>query len=143
MQAQDASIELPTMADRDAGYIALANVMGPFRRMALYKRFGPMNAQSLLLRQAELLNLQAKLSACAAVDRDAGLDYDTNALSLIESKENDGNDEQWKLHLEIREKLDAYSISLNRCACCERYAADCRSRFCIVAAGKSAQATSA
>jgi hypothetical protein len=91
------------------GYDALSSLMGPFKSAALYKRFGSLNARSLLLQQAELLYLERKLHAFAGFDKDEGLPFYKDAGSLIKSGETGENDEQWRLLQVIRGKLNEYS----------------------------------
>lgn len=89
------------------GYPALARLMGPYTGMAMYKRFGVLNAHSLLLQQAELLDLEQQFDLQAAVDRSAGLNYDEKALNLLHSPTH--SDKQWQLAKSVRERLKDYS----------------------------------
>ncbi|KAK3638735.1 hypothetical protein LTR56_012842 [Elasticomyces elasticus] len=96
-----------------AGYTALATVMGPFHRMRMYKRFAALSAHNLLLQQAEVLDLESQLQAQVIADRKIGLPYERNARSMIESgRISDKSGHQWRLVLQIREKLSDYNAAL-------------------------------
>jgi hypothetical protein len=105
MQAQNAALQ---------GYPALAQVMGPHPSMAIFKRFATLNARSLLMQQAELLLLQRELDVMMASDQVDGLPYDTNAEKLIDSAQDGPDDAQLTLVLDIRGKLEKYSMISTR-----------------------------
>ncbi|KAK5729284.1 hypothetical protein LTR15_002426 [Elasticomyces elasticus] len=101
------------MAEKSVGYPELASFMGPFRRMGLYKRFAALNAYSLLVQQAEILDLEAKLRARIEVDMEAGLPYHKNVFSLMETVQTSGSvAPQWQMLLDIRGKLKEYNAAV-------------------------------
>lgn len=92
------------------GYPALASIMGPFPSLGMYKRFGQLNSYNLLVRQAELLHLEAKLRTRITMDKEGGLDYHKSVWDLMQSASAEGSgEEQWNLTLQIRSKLGEYS----------------------------------
>lgn len=124
-----------------AGYRLLASAMGHSPQLAIFKRFGTLNAQNILYLQAELTVLENKLEEYIKEDQSArGGDrdiYDRDWETLKTSHEINppGNDDkpppttvsnrQWKTFLEIRGKLKEYSInryvsssSTRRLTCC-------------------------
>ncbi|KAL1620787.1 hypothetical protein SLS56_009512 [Neofusicoccum ribis] len=74
------------------GYPKLATIMGPYRGMALFKRFASLNARNLLYMQAELLQLELELDELASGDREEGLPYDVDAWSLMKPGEQDDDE---------------------------------------------------
>lgn len=94
---------------RKTGYYALAELMAPERGYAQFKRFAELNAHSLLIQQAELLDLEARLHVIADFDDEEGLNYSRNIEGMIDAAEEGRPSEQWKLILRIREKLKEYS----------------------------------
>jgi hypothetical protein len=97
-----------------AGYIKLASLMGAHPEVAIFRRFGTLNAQNLLYLQAELISLDLKLKRCAKADAESGHPdrtiYDRDWQSLHESLQApDGNPEQWQTILSIRKTLKEYS----------------------------------
>ncbi|GME61005.1 hypothetical protein GTA08_BOTSDO00801 [Neofusicoccum parvum] len=94
------------------GYPKLATIMGPYRGMALFKRFASLNARNLLYMQAELLQLELELDELASGDREEGLSYDVDAWSLMKPGEQEDGNRQWRLILRIREKLKEYNEAL-------------------------------
>jgi hypothetical protein len=94
------------------GYPALSTVMGPYPGLSMFKRFGELNARNLLYMQAEIIDLEQQLHIISGMDQsstdEAHKKYATNALALRRSgKQGDGR--QWRIVLEIREKLKEYS----------------------------------
>lgn len=68
---------------RPRGYRALAALMGSYADIAQLRRVSKFNSHSLLIQQAELLHLERKFQSYAIVDRNRGLDYDTDIGNLI------------------------------------------------------------
>jgi len=93
-------------ADRLSGYPALANLMGQHGSMALYKQFADLSAQSLLMQQVELLDLQREL------DNQQGLGLDEKATASMHSQP--PNDGHWQLVLTIRQRLKEYHEAVLR-----------------------------
>lgn len=95
------------------GYKKVAALMGAYPELGIVSQFSTLNLQSLLYRQAELVSLQQDLHELEiADDRSSDAEKrtfsrDWNALSLAD--EEDENNEQWKLVLEIRDRLKDYS----------------------------------
>jgi hypothetical protein len=104
-----------------AGYTTLGSMMGTHPEAAIVRRFGSLNVQNILYLQAELTTLELELKRCAKADADSGHQnravYDRDWRTLSESLQSqDGNPEQWKTILIIREKLKEYSEGLSyRC----------------------------
>jgi len=96
------------------GYTKLASLMGHHSELAIFRRFGTLNARNLLYLQAELVHLELKLNRCAAADLashdpDRAI-YDRDWQTLSESGQlPDGNPEQWDTILGIRKTLKEYS----------------------------------
>ncbi|KAM0716127.1 hypothetical protein Q7P37_008641 [Cladosporium fusiforme] len=103
---------MSALSDEPKGYFALAHIMGLGSGTAMFKRFAQLNLHSLLIQQAELLDLQRQLDVAISVDKGRGLHFDTIALDLIEAGKDGINDEQWKLVMQIREKLRTYNEAL-------------------------------
>jgi hypothetical protein len=94
------------------GYPKLARYMGASPEIAIFRRFGALNAQNLLYLQAELVHLEKKLREFEKRDSQSSegmkSQYARDWFWLSRS-ENDGNDGQWQTVLAIREKLVEYS----------------------------------
>jgi hypothetical protein len=107
--------QIPTMN----GYSKLASLMGSHPELAIFRRFGTLNAQNLLYLQAELVHLERKLQRCVASDIASGhadrIIYDRHWQSLTESGSRpDGDPEQWETALKIRKLLKEYSKMLEQ-----------------------------
>jgi hypothetical protein len=99
------------------GYTKLASLLGSHPDLAIFRRFGSLNATNLLYMQAELINLEAKLQRLVQADSTSGhvdrMIYDRDWQSLAESRlAPDGCGEQWATALRIREKLKEYNQAL-------------------------------
>lgn len=97
-----------------SGYIKLGSLMGTHPEVAIFRRFGSLNAQNLLHLQAELVSLESKLVRCAKADTESQDQnrkiYDRDWQSLTESSHTqDGNAEQLQTRLKIRKLLKEYS----------------------------------
>jgi hypothetical protein len=97
------------------GYTTLASLMGQHPEIAILRRFGTLNMQTLLYLQAELVNLELKLKRYSNADKDSGhierTIYDRDWQSLSESASGSGHPEQWETVLSIRKVLKEYSKS--------------------------------
>lgn len=96
------------------GYTKLASFISSHPELAIFRRFGTLNAQNLLYLQAELVHLENRLKECLKADASSGqIDrtmYDRDWQSLSESTfAPDGNPEQWATALQIRKTLKEYS----------------------------------
>lgn len=99
---------------RTGGYTTLASMMGTHPEIAVFRRFGSLNAQNILYLQAELTSLELKLKRAVEANRASGhrdrIIYDREWQTLSNSVQAaDGNPEQWLTFLKIREKLKEYS----------------------------------
>jgi hypothetical protein len=99
------------------GHAKVAALMGAHPEVAIFRRFGAMNAQNLLYLQAELIELECKLKMYAKEDANSKhpkrILYSRHWLSLSGSIDNpEYDDKQWKIILTIREKLKKYSKSI-------------------------------
>ncbi|KAL1626905.1 hypothetical protein SLS54_002443 [Diplodia seriata] len=88
--------------------------MGPYPGMAIFKRFAELNAHSLLIQQAELLEVERELEAARASDTDDRLPYNEKAINLINSGETGPDNNQWQLVLKARELLEKYNSAFLR-----------------------------
>jgi hypothetical protein len=97
------------------GYTTLASLMGQHPEVAILRRFGTLNMQTLLYLQAELVGLELKLKRHSDADKSSGhierTIYDRDWQSLSESATGSGNSEQWETVLSIRRVLKEYSKS--------------------------------
>jgi len=103
------------------GYPKLAHHMGASPEIAIFRRFGALNAQNLLYLQAELVHLEKTLREFEKRDSQSSegmkSQYARDWFWLSRS-ENDGNDDQWQTVLAIRKKLVEYSKQLfDLCQC--------------------------
>lgn len=97
-----------------AGYSILASLMGAYPEVAIFRRFGAINARNLLYLQAELTALEKKLLDAEKADLESGHPdrsiYSRDWRTLAESIEApDGDGSQWQIFLRLREKLREYS----------------------------------
>lgn len=96
------------------GYAKLSSWMTTDREIAIYRKFGALNAQNLLHYQAELVGLETELQEIASEDRrsqDSSKQlYADNWFEL--SNAEPGKDRQLRKVLEIRKVLKEYSVVL-------------------------------
>lgn len=69
--------------------------------LAIFKRFDELNAHSLFFQQAHLLKLKADLKYQQEADRQYDELYNKYVQVLVNKRA-----EQWKLHVEIRQRLE-------------------------------------
>ncbi|KAL8696341.1 MAG: hypothetical protein Q9224_002847 [Gallowayella concinna] len=98
-----------------ANYNKLATVMGDHQELAIFRRFQRLNAKSLLYMQAEILHLESELDMIELEDKRS--EEKSRSLfhtSVFNLKEPCccPNNVQWKHALEIREKLERYTLLL-------------------------------
>jgi DNA-binding HxlR family transcriptional regulator len=99
------------------GYAKMGRLMGEYPEVAIFRRFGALNMENLLLLQAELQDLEIRLRELQKADLESGhvdrTNYSRDWYTLKESGDSvaePGNDgQQWALMLEIRDKLKEYS----------------------------------
>jgi uncharacterized Tic20 family protein len=106
------------------GYAHIADQSSRHPELGIYRRFGALNAQSLLYLQAEIHELEADLRAYAAEDATQPKDtarskYARSWHKLAYSHSEDRR--QWQTMLEIREKLKEYNDLLIQQAQIARY----------------------
>jgi len=87
-------------------------MMGSHPELAIFRRFGAMNVQSMLYLQAELVHLELQLREYAR-DDEQSRDPERRAFSLnwqkLSESTTNSDDKQWKTMLRIRETLKEYS----------------------------------
>ena len=97
------------------GYPRLARLIGQKPEVAIFRRFGTLNAENLLFLQAELLTLERELRDIVTddltSDDEQRKSYSSSWWALKESSESKTADQaQWQKRKEMREKLKEYSI---------------------------------
>ena len=106
---------LPLGPPKSRGYPKLAALMGSHQETAIFRRFGMLNMLNLLSLQAELTDFEVQLESIIQEDETSG---DTNRmLHAIDFRElrayaKEGDDLHWQMLLDIRAKLQEYSITL-------------------------------
>jgi hypothetical protein len=97
------------------GYTQLAALMEAHPEIAIFRRFGRLNAKNLLYLQAELIHLENRLQKCVDEDAASGhvdrtiYDRDWQTLSESGAAAPDGDPAQWNAILLIRKRLEEYS----------------------------------
>jgi hypothetical protein len=93
------------------GYAKVAQLMSTHPEFAIFRRFRALNVQNLLYMQAEITHLEAELRNKADEDIQSGnkQDHAHDWWSLAQDQETDDAG-QWETVLEIREKLEKYSM---------------------------------
>jgi hypothetical protein len=93
------------------GYAKIAQLMGAHEEFAILRRFRAMNMQNLLYQQAEIIHLENELHDLARRDaRHSDRGNHAHDWWSLSQGEGEGETEQWELVLEIREKLEKYSL---------------------------------
>lgn len=96
------------------GYPRLANLVGQYPAMAIFRRFSRLNAQNLLYMQAELAQMEYEMNMVALQDsHSANPDlhsFQTYVHSMKKAQGADGL--QWQLVLHMRQRLKEYSTLL-------------------------------
>ena len=98
------------------GYPKMADFVGLEPQLAIFKRFGSLNAENLLFMQAEIACLEEELRLIVAENGDTDDKDDLNrraATSWRLLQETGKNSVQWRKRSEIRERLKEYSESQN------------------------------
>ncbi|KAI4933519.1 uncharacterized protein J4E92_003186 [Alternaria infectoria] len=108
--------EVPTdpLHDVIVGYPKLAGRMGVMPEMAMFKRFGSLNARNLLYMQNELMYLEMQLKYIEAKDQasddgNKGL-YGYNFFWMKHSESDEKGNEQIKLVMRMRKLLKEYIL---------------------------------
>jgi hypothetical protein len=94
------------------GYDLVASCIDSERDLALYRRFGVLNARNLLYLQSELMALEERLKHLdgAANDRNKGVDTWSIPRSWYHLEKE--NREHLEVVLKIRDRLEMYSTLL-------------------------------
>jgi hypothetical protein len=96
------------------GYPRLANLVSQYPGMAIFRRFARLNAQNLLLMQAEIAQLELDLDMTALEDsqsNDANRQSFQTYAHLLKTAT--GSDSlQWRKFTELRSRLKEYSMSM-------------------------------
>ncbi|EXJ76781.1 uncharacterized protein A1O5_01289 [Cladophialophora psammophila CBS 110553] len=98
-------------------YPKLSNLMGTWPEVAIFRRFGSLNAQNLLFLQAEITHLETELRDLRAEEEEKqdlkGIAAQRNWFELSRGlDEDDEPSEQWDIIQKIRVKLREYNESL-------------------------------
>ena len=97
------------------GYPKLATLMGHHPETAIFRRFNHLNMLNLLSLQAELTDLELQLQHVRQEDETSGdplrMLHSIDFWELRQSRKA-GDDLQWHVLLDIRQKLQEYSTSL-------------------------------
>ncbi|CAI6238706.1 unnamed protein product [Periconia digitata] len=109
------SVDWKTVDELVPGYPRLAGEMQNIPELAIFRRFGALNARNLLYLQHDLKNLEDRLKLFEYFDSVSGSGerpmYSKDSQKLRESALN-GDSKQWELVLEIRKKLKEYNKTL-------------------------------
>ena len=94
------------------GYARMADMVGQYPETAIFSRFARLNAKNLLYMQAELVQMEYELDTVAFEDSQGD---DPNRRSfqayVYNMKKARGPDSlQWRMVLEIRQRLKEYSM---------------------------------
>ena len=95
------------------GYPKLADFVGLEPQLAIFKRFGSLNAENLLYMQAEIASLEEDLRLVVADDVSTSNDEASRKFATSwRILQKAGRDSiQWRKRMELREKLREYSES--------------------------------
>ena len=94
------------------GYPKLSERMGIVPEMAVFRRFGTLNAQMLLYMQSELIHLEEELRELELEDSRSKQPYKSKYSRdyfFLYNPTTKGDDKQLRLVLEIKAKLKEYS----------------------------------
>jgi hypothetical protein len=94
------------------GYDKVAQLMGSHPEFAIFRRFRALNMKNMLYLQAEIIHLEAELRRLANEDikHASRQEYPYDWWSLSQGQE--GDMRQWEKVLEIRAKLEKYSMNI-------------------------------
>jgi hypothetical protein len=95
------------------GYAKVAQLMGTHTEFAMFRRFKGLNMRNLLYLQAEITHLEAELQRLATVDaKHRDREHHAHDWWSLSQGEGEGDMEQWETVLDIREKLEKYSMKI-------------------------------
>jgi hypothetical protein len=93
------------------GYAKVASLMGMHPEFGMFRRFLALNAQCILYMQAEITHLEAELRSIAEEDIASGkMPGHAHDWWTLSQGHEFGDAKQWQMVLEIREKLEKYSM---------------------------------
>ncbi len=96
------------------GYSKLSAFQGKFPQFAIFRRFAALNAQTLLYMQAELSHLELEMNEIILEDCHSGDEkrraYNQDWWTLNQASQEGRSPAQLRKILEIREKLQRYSM---------------------------------
>ena len=105
---------LPFAPSVPAGYLKLSAFQGKFPEVATFRRFAALNAQNILYMQAELSHLELELKEIIHDDYHSGNStkkaYNQDWWTMNQTSKEGVSSPQMRKILEIREKLQAYSM---------------------------------
>lgn len=112
----ESPISGPTRTLSMGSYPKLSKLMGSYPDVALFRKFGDLNAQNLLFLQAELTHLEEKLKFLRfdelRSEDPKALQRQQSWWSLSGNADDDEEPSQeWEIIREIREKLKEYSMA--------------------------------
>lgn len=86
--------------------------MGPCPELAIFRRFGSLEAIRLLSLQAELTQLEVDLRHISALDDASANEQIRKFSSCFQAQMDEGNENriQWDLISKIRAKMEAYGM---------------------------------
>jgi hypothetical protein len=98
-------------------YPKLSTFMASWPDVAIFRRFGALNAQNLLFLQAEITHLERELQVIresnALNNDEKGIHGERNWFELSQESEDGEPHPQWVVIQDIRDRLKEYSKSAN------------------------------
>ncbi|KAA6411901.1 MAG: hypothetical protein FRX48_04051 [Lasallia pustulata] len=109
----------PVSSDQPSmgSYNKLSKFMSSWPEVAIFRRFGALNAQNLLFLQAELVRLEDQLQNireddAQSADLEKKLSHQSWRSLVLAHEQGDASTSQWQKVLEIRDKLKEYNAAL-------------------------------
>jgi hypothetical protein len=93
------------------GYHRLADLMGHYPEAAIFRRFGSLNMLNLLSLQAELVDLQVQFRDIWVEDEGSPDDSEKQFSTYFRTLRKSEDSLQFTMLLDIRKKLQEYSMS--------------------------------
>ena len=120
------------------GYLKLSTFQGRFPEVAIFRRFAALNARNILYMQAELSHLELELNEITLEDHQSEdakrRTYSQDWWMLNQASKEGESPAQMRKILEIREKLQAYSMKRFGAISTLAGAEQIRYRYCGTAA---------